>query len=191
MKNRQPRICFQKRANLPMEICQMTATFRELWDVCRLLSKESHAGTGVLVSNSTCVETHKWFQLMMSLPANLLHKCSLIVLDKCTSTLVPHSKHMWYRLRLATVICSAHQQQNELIQSKQFIGDVTRSITVFTRWVSSRLVLALDCLFRLSVIYFMLTALLDVVCLPLNPSFFFRPLWPLIFPQPIHLYLLF
>lgn len=102
----------------------------------------------------------QYLQLMMSLPPNL-HNCSLIVMDKCATTLVLHLKRLRYLLRLTTVICSTHQQQNELIQSKQFIGDVTQSIPVFTRWVSSRLILSLACLylFCLSVIYFMLTAL--------------------------------
>lgn len=116
------------------------------------------SGNSVTVHVWKPTSFQRWLQLMMSPPPNL-HNCSLIVMDKCSTALVRHLQHMWYRLRLTTVICSTHQQQKELIQSKQFIGDVTRSIPVFTRWVSSRLVLSLAYLFLLSVIYFMLTAL--------------------------------
>lgn len=148
MEDWQPRICFSEESKSPHGNLSNDNNFQgehRIWAQNLMLKQ---------VYNSACMKS----QVMMSLPPNL-HNCSLIVMDKCATNLVSHLKRLRYRLRLATVICSTHQQQNELIQSKQFIGDVTQSISVFTRWVSSRLVLSLAYLFRLSLIYFMLAAL--------------------------------
>lgn len=143
MEDKQPRICF---------------SWREQISPWKSVKWQQLSGNSITVRAWKPTSFQQWLQLMMSLPPNL-HNCSLIVMDKWATALVRHLKRMRYRLRLTTVICSTHQQQKELIQSKQFIGDVTRSIPVFTRWVSSRLVLSLGYLFRMSVIYFMLTAL--------------------------------